>query len=272
VFGADSTTTYPNEHYYNHAQKIFEVGPKGSPLGMVIWGLGSLGDLSYRTLIAKFAEDNRNAAPASVREMADRFAHAFWPEYQARMAPLLQRFQQLVALPAPTADEQKERDNLAQVLSGGFCLGGNRQHDPTPHACAIQYGPSLAAAQVDELPMHTCGFWGQPSMIQRLMFGIDADLRSEILQCGLWHGTPADLENLVNKKRLTLPGAIPIREAIDYVHASVYSTIKTMKFSQLAPVCGGPVELAVITTDRPFRWVRHTDLDVAIPSGGLSHV
>ena len=33
-------------------------------------------------------------------------------------------------------------------------------------------------------------------------------------------------------------------------------TIKTMKFSHMAPVCGGPVEIAVVTTDRKFRWVR----------------
>jgi hypothetical protein len=61
---------------------------------------------------------------------------------------------------------------------------------------------------------------------------------------------------------------LPIREAIDFVHACVSSTIKAMKFStSLAQICGGPIEIAVITTDRRFRWVRHKDWDVAIAEG-----
>lgn len=65
---------------------------------------------------------------------------------------------------------------------------------------------------------------------------------------------------------------VPIREAIDWVYASIYTTIKTMKFSHMAPVCGGPVEIAVITTDRLFRWVRHKRFDTAISEGGDSDV
>jgi hypothetical protein len=45
-----------------------------------------------------------------------------------------------------------------------------------------------------------------------------------------------------------------------------------MKFSHMAPVCGGPVEVAVITTDRRFRWVRHKRFDAAIEEGGLYDV
>ena len=60
------------------------------------------------------------------------------------------------------------------------------------------------------------------------------------------------------------PGVLPIREAIDWVHASIYTTIKGIKFSRFDPVCGGPIEVAVITTDRRFRWVRHKGLDAAM--------
>jgi hypothetical protein len=57
---------------------------------------------------------------------------------------------------------------------------------------------------------------------------------------------------------------LPIRDAIDFVHSSIYSTIKALKFSQFPQVCGGPIEIAVITSDRPFRWVRHKRFDAAI--------
>lgn len=57
---------------------------------------------------------------------------------------------------------------------------------------------------------------------------------------------------------------LPLRDAIDYVHFIVETTIKYYKFMPGPPVCGGKVELAAITTDRHFRWVNHKSLDWCI--------
>jgi hypothetical protein len=266
VFGADSTATFSNR-YYDHAQKIFEVGSRGSTLGIVIWGLGSLGELSHRTWIMQFAEHNQQQATASVQEIAIRLAQFFWPQYQSRLAPQILRFQQLAAQAQLNPQELKERQALFDGLSGGFCFGGNLQNDRTPHAFMILYNPAMTVPIIQPLPQHLPMFWGQPNLIQRLAAGIDEDLFRDILQSGRWNGTQDDLLGLINRRRLFLPGILPIREAIDLIHASLYSTIKTMKFSQLAPVCGGPVEIAVITSDRAFRWVRHKKFDTAIPYG-----
>jgi hypothetical protein len=54
VLGADSTTT-TGKRFFNYGQKVFEVGEK-SHLGMTMWGLGGLGDVSYRTMIAKLGD------------------------------------------------------------------------------------------------------------------------------------------------------------------------------------------------------------------------
>jgi hypothetical protein len=69
---------------------------------------------------------------------------------------------------------------------------------------------------------------------------------------------------LLAKHHLGHASTIPIREAIDFIHACIYSTIKALKFSSLSQICGGPIELAAITTDRSFRWVRHKQWDAAI--------
>ena len=42
---------------------------------------------------------------------------------------------------------------------------------------------------------------------------------------------------------------------------------KAMKFSDLPQICGGPIEIAVITSDRRFRWVKHKTWDAAIMEG-----
>ena len=61
-----------------------------------------------------------------------------------------------------------------------------------------------------------------------------------------------------------------MRDAIDYVHSAIYCTIKAVKFSTMAQVCGGPIEIAVITSDRLFRWVRHKPWHAAIVDGDFS--
>jgi hypothetical protein len=157
---------------------------------------------------------------------------------------------------------------LLQGLSGGFCLGGNLLHDRTPQAFEIIYSPALTTPAIQPIGMAQLRFWGVPNLIMRLFLGIDPELYTAVLQSGFWSGTPADLSKLVDPKRLAPPGSLPFREAIDWVHSSVYSTIKALKFSQLSPVCGGPVEIAVISTDRPFRWVCHKKLDAAVTHDG----
>ena len=239
VFGADSTSTFPSSfgvpRHYDYGQKILEVGDRGSTLGIVMWGLGGLVGLSYRTLVAKFAEENIQHPPGSILDISNRFGQFFWHEYSVRQAPQILRLQGLIHAPALTGAEQMERDGLLLNLSGGFCLGGTLNHDRTPMACEITYQPLGLGPNVHSLNFGETGFWGVKNMIMRTLLGIDPDLYAAILASGQWAGTPADLSNLVNQGRLLLPGILPLRDAIDWVYYSVYSTIKAMKFSQLAP-------------------------------------
>ena len=106
-------------------------------------------------------------------------------------------------------------------------------------------------------------------MINRLLRGCDDPFLQSILTSGKWIGTPAELMSLVQQQTLTHP-ILPIRDAIDFTHACIMSTIKAFKFSGLSPICGGPIEIAVITTDRKFRWVKHKQWDTAIAEGGYN--
>ena len=112
-------------------------------------------------------------------------------------------------------------------------------------------------------------FWGAPNLILRLMNGYDGDLRSAILNSGHWTGSDTELDSVLAQSALQVP-VLPIRDAIDFVYSCIHSTIKALKFSSLNQICGGPIELAVITTDRRFRWVRHKGWDTAITEGELS--
>jgi hypothetical protein len=288
VLGADSTSTYSGQkgqqHYYNHAQKLFELSnsPETGTIAVVTWGLGGLHVNSHRTLLSKLSDDLQKTPAKSMKDIADRWSAQFWSAYSdpnCPIEPLLSSCKALAqksahdskapATPAMrTAQEEEEFNNLQMGLLAGFCIGGYVASDRNPEAFEILFKPLANTKPVPTQMPHGPAFWGAPNMIQRLIMGGDDDLKQSIVGSGKWTGSRAELDTLMIQHVLAHP-VLPIRDAIDFVHACIYSTIKAFKFSSLSQICGGPIELAVITTDRPFRWVRHKEWDAAIADGGL---
>ncbi len=179
----------------------------------------------------------------------------------------MQRTQELVQNPNRTADEVGELNFLLQTFSGGFCLGGHHLPHRVPTAFELIYSPDMSSPpEPVAQALGTSKFWGCPNLIHRLLFGVDFQMLEDIMQSGKWTGSEQELTQIVHPYVLGQPNDLPIREAIDWVYSSIAATIKTMKFSHLAPVCGGPVEITVITTDRSFRWVKHKPLHAALDS------
>jgi hypothetical protein len=251
VLGADSTSTYSlsgGEHHFNFAQKLFEIGDNAT-FGIVTWGLGGLSVGSHRTLVARLGDDLRDKPFGSVFEVCERWVDQFWAQYTTALAQEIQTCQMLSAKPpfnpaanppfpnSRTVFEEIQLVTLLNTLPVGFCIGGGHS------------------------------FWGMPTLISRLIKGCGDDVRQGILASGKWQGTPADLDAVIRQHSLAHPETVPIREAIDFTHACLLTTIKAMKFSHQPQRCGGPIEIGVITTDRPFRWVLHKTWDSAIREG-----
>jgi|SRR5271169_3224117 len=239
---------------------------------MVTWGLGGLGEVSYRTLLARLSDDFKKKPAKTVLEAATRWVDQFWTAYD----PAVQPFRALNAKAAHdpnaapnqamrTKDEEEQFNQRKDDLGVGFCIGGYVEPSRDPEAHVMIFDPLQTKPAPTKLPM-TWNFWGAPNMIQRLMLGRDGKLRDDILASGKWNGTAPDLDKLLSQYTLGAPN-LPIRDAIDFTHACIASTIKAMKFSNLAQICGGPIEIAVITTDRRFRWVHHKEWDAAIMEG-----
>lgn len=279
VLGADSTTTYASHIHFNNSQKLFEVG-EGSTLGVVTWGLGGLQVSSHRTLIAMLADDLAAHPPTDMADVANRWLARFWAAYSdpnSPIFPLIRQCQALNAKPpydaavqppdpaARTEAEERYFQDLRFGLVAGFCIAGHVLPDRTPSAYEIVFDP-LQGQPAPSLKSSGYWFWGAPNMIQRLIFACDDELKRSLITSGKWTGTPAELDALIQQHVLGHP-IVPIRDAIDFVHACIESTIKAFKFSSLSLICGGPIEIAVITSDRKFRWVRHKAWDAAINEG-----
>lgn len=273
ILGADSATTFGDRHHFLHGQKIFEVGRENeSTLGLALWGLGSLGDISYRSLIARISDEVVSNPGLPVKEVAERWRQVFWAAFTSQFQTIITRIKDLKAKDPRTAEEDEELENLIADYSGGSCLAGHSLPDRTSKAFVVLYAPDEDQPQpLEEIAVGEPQFWGQPSMLRRLGLGIDIQTYIDILNAKrpdgtpMWGGTYEDLAAIVVKNKLGQPSKhLPVREAIDWVYSSIYTTIKAMKFANLPPVCGGPIEIAVITADRNFRWIRHKEFDTAI--------
>jgi hypothetical protein len=273
VLGADSTTTVlagrtrgnqPEEHFFDFGQKIFELGEKDATLGIVTWGLGGFPNVSYRTLYAEFADDLKGNPPASVEDAMKRWIAKFWSTYDSVSG---NAYRQALAA-AKTDDERKQIEAIGRNNTVGFCIGGIALPNRRPDAYEVQFSVTDSAPpQPKQVPSGEAIFRGVPMLIDRMLYGIDPDLFEKIASSPNWTGGGPELLKLVEPFLLGHPGRLPIREAIDWICSCIQSTIKGVKFSPYRPICGGPVEIAVITSDRPFRWVRHKALDAAIRDG-----
>lgn len=280
VLGADSTSSFmaaDGFHFLNHNQKIFEIG-KSSTVAAVTWGLASTGTLSHRGQLALLDDAIKAQGLTDIKSIANLWVSQFWQNYQTYISPQAALLKALHAKgdhdpTKPNAPGTRTRDEQEQYVRGilglsvGFCIAGHSPTDRQPCAFEIKFDP------LADKPPTPAGIgigdtrcWGAPKIFSRLVLGIDPDLKTAILGSGKWGGTSSELDALLTQHQMYLVG-LPIRDAIDFVYSIIASTIKTIKFSQLPQVCGGPIEIAAITVDREFRWVRHKDWDVAIKEG-----
>jgi len=248
VLGTDSTTTVSTQQgvaqLLDYAQKIFEVG-ENSRFGICTWGAGKIGDVSHRSLIARLA-DKSALDKTKVCDAANTFVQIVAKEYG-------------------------DGSNTGKV---GYLLGGYDAdtHVPECYECVFDGSNPV---NVVPLKIGEARFFGCPEFFMRVFYGYDNRLPGKIFedlkkqQC-LVPGKNVDVAFKTAFANAAAPlaaagfGDLPIREAVDYVHTYLHITIKAFKFRFGPPICGGPIEIAFITSDRKFRWALHKDFTRAI--------
>lgn len=253
VLGADSTTTITQPtaqggavvQLFNHAQKVFEIGPQGQGrLALCTWGAGTAGTLSHRTVAARLADSlDSHATVDTAKEILRKIVES---ELQAA--------------------------NASGLL--GYFIGGHDLGTRTADCWQVIFEHGQIS-RITQLQPGTAMFNGAPEFFTRVFHGYAPELPNLIRE-GLKQADPAlnhpDFDGIFDtvfrdaSQQVCAAGYTdpPIREAIDFVHTYLHITIKAFKFRSGPPVCGGPIEIGFVTTDRSFRWVCHKEFDTAI--------
>jgi hypothetical protein len=259
VLGTDSTTTLTLRQrgadrvvqLFNSAQKVFEVGPVATRFvagesfagAVAVYGDGTFGPLSWRCFVSEFY--CRRVGPAGgaldlPRELLD-FAQAKWAELQRAGKVPPER-------PIPDAGLL-----VAAAGKGHYRVHGGRV--------------VIRQASIEPAEVGTIQFGGDATAATRLLYGYDGRLPEALRRAGLDAGK---FEQCAGAFRMALNlDYMPLRDAIDFAHFLIYSTIKLHRYRGIAAFVGGPIEIAAVTADRGFRWIVHKPLreSIGIPRG-----
>jgi len=249
VLAADSASTLVTRNpdgtagvvnVYNNANKVFNL-IKGLPVGLVTWGVGSIGNASISTIV----KDLRSQLVERIHR--DNYT----------MEEVAQTLRELLfeGLYTPAFREWEEKPSLGLIVAGYSSrgsMGEEYQIDLTNGECV---GPR-AVRRPEEAGI-TWG--GEGEAIHRLILGFGSGLPI-VFERNL--GVPAEqVQPTIDILRqalswpLVVP-AMPLQDAIDLAEFLVDLTIKFSRFSQGAPTVGGPIEIAVISKHEHFKWIR----------------
>lgn len=222
VWAKDETGIARPVKSFSHTQKLFQIADL--PIGVMAYGLVNLGNTTTYSLIREFSQSLNGTS--SVEQIAERL-----------FAFISQRYWSYFG-------ETTGNGTLGMLVAG--------------------YSPGEHFAQIWDLvlPLHESpqqtspgdnfgAFWrGNNAPLFRLLKGYSPDF-SEILSLS------EDNIDLIKKMEYRIRyEAMPVPIAVHMAEYLLNTTIGIYEFLDDPPVCGGDVQMAVITPDKQFEWMK----------------
>ena len=238
VLATDSASTIVGEeiedgvrsvrHTYFTADKLFNL-KKGSRIGSMTWGHGSINNDSISTLVKDFRKESEKKEYDSVEAIVNDFKSFL-------------------------------ENKIAPKTSVGFLIAGYSKGKGHPEMFLINIdnGNIEEPKELNADDPLSISWFGETTFLSRLLLGLDKRL-IEILEDNV-----VDKETIDNilkdcKEKLQLPlgvPAMPIQDAIDLVKFLADISVNSSRFVPGAQVIGGPIDIAVITKHEGFKWIQ----------------
>ncbi len=246
MYGTDAQGNTGIINVYENANKVANLH-KNIPVGIITWGVGSVGKASTSTLIKDFRK----------RIMGNDGDHPDWEidveNYHVR--DIASKFKEFIY-----------DDLYLKAFSGssvkqplGFIIAGYSAKQDMAEEWRIDIGPNGCIGPTEVRPLEACGLsWnGMPEPISRLYFGFSPQTGNILKEYGI---EDEKITEIINKMKdiLTIHmvfDPMPIQDAIDLGRFLVDLTENYYKFVPGAPSVGGPIEIAAITKHEGYKWV-----------------
>ena len=240
---------------YDHARKLSHI--KDYPIGTLSWGTSLIGSRSVESLIKEFEYSLPSVVEEQEKMREIRKAQGQVPDekkfaYSVReiAASLLKHISNFYM-----AEFEAMSDNKPGlgILVSGYSSG---QFFPEQWVLDIPKSPELIELRPNQngKPNFGSNWFGMTDAINRLHKGLDDRVIGKVIELTkLPHEEVlklfADLEYPV------LFDGMPLQDAIDYATYLINVVIGRFRFVLGAPICGGEVDVAVITPNA-FTWIQ----------------
>lgn len=248
VLGADSASTLFTETEYHNSyfntEKLMHVN--GLPVGALTFGLGSLNnrsvsslanDLRHR-LVGEDASWKIDPASFELEDVVDRFKRYFYEELYT------EAFKNVPAPADPLTD-----NSVMGFFVGGFASG---KQSAEVWRLLLTRGGCHVTKLIDADAPWDCAWEGAREPIQRILFGYSSKIMQRLMDAGVQQDAAekllASMEPLIN-------GAMPIQDAVDFVHYLIEVTCGYVRFAPGPMAVAKPIDLAAITKYNGLKWI-----------------
>lgn len=265
VLAADSTSVVfaqvaPNQppavvKTYDHARKLSHV--KDYPIGTLAWGAGYIGDRSVESLIKQYEHGlpslEEEFEKLKERRLKDNAENAERPKYSVREIAenLLKHIKSYYDV-AVEKIPQQSRPSIG-ILVSGYSSGN---FFPEQWLLEIPMTEKIEALRPDQdgKPVFGANWFGQTDAIVRLHWGRDEQVNLKIAE--KFKVDPKEIHDLLRPLEYQVAfNGMPLQDAIDYANYLVNVAIGRFRFAVGAPLCGGEIDVAIITPAK-FTWVQ----------------
>ncbi|MEA3361527.1 MAG: hypothetical protein U9R17_19260 [Thermodesulfobacteriota bacterium] len=240
---------------YHNVRKLSHI--KDYPIGTLTWGSALIGSRSVESLIKEYEhnlssleEESQKAKQRRIRD-EEKNNHSFKYNVKDTAQGLLEHIKNFYDTEFKNLERSKQP--LIGILVNGYSSG---KFFPEQWLIELPRLESLEGVRPDKdgKPLFGANWYGLTDAITRLHWGRD-DAAIDIL-AKHFNKKPSEIFELL--KRLQYPvlfDGMPLQDAIDYAVYLVSLTIGRYRFVAGAPLCGGEIDVAVITPNS-FSWVQ----------------
>lgn len=223
---------------FNFANKVTRF--KDYPIGIMTWGTASISNRSIQSLIMEFEHSYQSA-----EEQLGGFT------VQGIANDLLAFMEKRYSAAYPDKKQQP-------VL--GIYVGGYSKNQFFAEAFTVEFPKSATWNPVrpngpDGSPSFGASWFGQTGPLVRLIKGYDPKHLSSLIKRG---ADKAVVQGWVDDNESEFPlvfDGMPLQDAIDFAIYATQVVIGAFRFGVGPPICGGDVDIAVITPTT-FRWAQ----------------
>lgn len=222
---------------FEFANKITRILDE-KPIGVMSWGIGSISDRSIQSLVMEFAYEYDAPAsnPYDVKVVADAFLDFIKQRYES-------------AYP-----DKKNQPRLG-LFVGGYSSGQFFSDQFTYEFPASTDWTVVRPNSADGSLDFGANWYGLTDALTRLIRGFDPSALDELVKRGVDRGVIQKWVNdSVSDLTIVFDG-MPLQDAIDFANFAAQVVIGRYRFGIGPPLCGGDVDIAVITP-ADFQWAQ----------------